>query len=318
MKSQLNFDMLHRPVLVGEVIEALNIGAHLNNRSDNKIESREKYIDATVGLGGHSVELIKRNVDLLGIDADENSLKIAKKRLEKACPALNDKVQSCFKLVHDNFRKIDSIAESEGFSLVDGILFDLGVSSYQLVSKKRGFSFHEDSAYLDMRIDSKSQEVTAADLLNSLDRKQLVKLFGEVINRKSALNLARRIIETRKIKKVESVSDFKAIINTLKVHSGKLDSATLPFMALRIAVNSEIDNLEEALPKAINLLSKGGRLVVISFHSGEDKVVKQTYKDAVELGVASLITRKPIIPNRSEILENPRSRSAKLRVLEKI
>jgi 16S rRNA (cytosine1402-N4)-methyltransferase len=302
----------HKPVLLSEAIGALQVGkgAHLNNL----------FIDATVGFGGHTKEIVKKGGRVLGIDADEEALKVARRVLKQACPATFQQTErGGFKLVHGNFRNIDEIAQKNGFSRVDGILFDLGVSSPQLTSSSRGFSFQSELSPLDMRIDRSSQKVTAADLLNTLSKKQLVQVFSAVLSLGKSRNLATKVVGQRQEAKIETVGDFLKALNLLGKRRGKLiHPATLPFLAVRMAVNSELENLSEALPKAFELLVGGGRLAVISFHSGEDAVVKNYFRGVCRRERAKPINKKPIVPKENEVQKNPRARSAKMRVLEKI
>jgi len=264
-------------------------------------------IDATVGFGGHSKEILKYNVSLLGIDADEESVQVAKENLsgQKA------------KLVRGNFKDIERIAREKGFSKVDGILFDLGVNFYQLTDQKRGFSFNYPKADLDMRLDRKNQSLTASDLLNGLREDQLVSLFSEVLDLREAKRVSREVTRLRVLKNFKRVGDFLEIFDAPR-KSKRIHPSTKAFMALRMAVNSEIDNLKEALLKSVDLLKKGGRLVVISFHSGEDRVIKNFGKEMEEKGVLKVLTNKPISPSEKELKLNPRSRSAKLRAFERI
>ena len=300
----------HEPVLAHEVIDYLGLGVPLKKQA--------YFIDTTLGTAGHTIEILKAGGNVLGIDADEELLEIARKRLEIACPTLNDSVQGHFKLVNGNFRNIDEIAKRMEVKKVDGILFDLGVSNLHLKSQTRGFSFESGSAPLDMRIDTKTQGVTAADLLNNLREDQLIDLFESVMIQPVARKLAREVVFRRKEKPIKETSDFLAIVSRARVDGGKLNPATLPFMALRMAVNSELDNLNIALPKAFQLLKRGGRLVVISFHSGEDALVKNFFREMQNKNLAKVLTKKPIVCTREEIVKNPRARSAKLRCFEKI
>ena len=300
----------HEPVLAHEVNEYL--------RLDVPLKKQAYFIDTTVGTAGHTLEMLKTGGNVLGIDADEELLEIARKRLEIACPTLNDSVQGHFKLVNGNFRNIDTIAERMKFNEVDGILFDLGVSNLHLKSQTRGFSFESGSAPLDMRIDTKTQGVTAADLLNNLREDQLIDLFESVMIQPVARKLAKEVVFRRENKPIKETSDFLAIVSRARIDGGKLNPATLPFMAVRMAVNSELENLKIALPKALELLKKKGRLVIISFHSGEDALVKNFFRDMQKNGSVKILTKKPVMCAREEIIKNPRARSAKLRCLEKI
>ena len=262
--------------------------AHLNKK--------KSAVDATLGTGGHSLKLLEAGVKVLGIEADPEILEIAKERLIKF---------NCL-LVHGNFKDIDKIVRENGFNKVGGILFDLGVSNLQLMDESRGFSFSNPSAFLDMRIDKKGQEVTGSILLNALRKDQLENMFSKVLDESSARWLAKRVLEKREIEPIKTVGDFLEICEGLRGKT-RLNPATLPMLAVRIAVNSELENLKEALPKAYDLLEAGGKLLVISFHSGEEEVVKSFSKDFVG----------PIKPTIEEVANNPRARSAELFVLIK-
>jgi len=294
----------HEPVLVHEVSQ----GLHIDNQA--------RIIDATEGAGGHSLEFLRLGAKVLGIDADEEMLKIAKERLKDACPAPNPQVGCFFKLVHGNFREIDEIARKEGFDPVGAILFDLGTTSIQLTDPRRGFSFSHPEAPLDVRINPSVQGLTGKDLLNALREDQLRLLFGKVLSHFEARKLAKAIIEARQIKKFETVGDLLAVAKGLRTKPG-LHPGTLPFLALRMAVNSELENLREALPKALLLLAKGGRLGVITFHSGEEKEVVGFFRKLSREGLGTFITKSPIVPGEEEIKGNPRARSAKLFIFEK-
>ena len=272
----------HEPVMVHEVL------AHLNKA--------KSVIDATLGTGGHSLKLLEAHVRILGIESDPEILEVAKERLDKF---------NCL-LVHGNFKDIDRIARENGFNKVDGILFDLGVSNLQLMDEERGFSFTNPSALLDMRIDKNSQGITGAILLNVLRKDQLEDMFSRVMDLSSSRWLAKRVLEKREIGQIKKVGDLLDICEGLR-GKARLNPATLPFLALRIAVNSELENLKEALSKAYCLLKIGGKLLIIIFHSGEEEVVKSFSREF--LG--------PIKPTMEEVNNNPKSRSAELFVLTK-
>lgn len=302
-------DKYHETVMVREAIKALKVVARSHTRA--------LYIDATLGTGGHSVEIVKAGGSLLGIDMDPTMIEIAKERIELACPVLNREIQDTPKFVQGNFRNIESIAKRAGFNQVDGILFDLGVSNLQLTSTDRGFSFSNENAPLDMRTDPSSQGLTAADLLNALREDQLKTLFLKVMRWGEAVNLAKEVVEARSWKKFETVGDFLSVCQNIPGKKG-LNPATLPFLALRIAVNSELENLSEVLPEAFSLLKSGGRLVVMVFHSGEREIVMNFIKNKVKTGDAWEISKKPLIAEGDELNTNPRARSAEMYVLEKI
>lgn len=306
---------VHESVLSEEVIKALGLPAHLNK---NISEDKPKYIDATLGLGGHSAEIIKRGAEVLGIDVEENAIRVAESKLSKACPPNLSREVGSFTLVTGNFIHIDEIARSYGFTDVDGILFDLGISTPQLTSPSRGFSFQNKETTLDMRLNPNVQGVTGFDLLNSLNKRQLQDLFEVTLPKYISQKLANQIIVRRSQVPFETVGSFIHTIERVVYGKKKINIATLPFLALRIAVNSELVNLEDSLPKAFSLLKPKGRLVIISFHSKEDVIVKKFYLEKEHTGQARILTQKPIIPKDTEIRENPKSRSAKMRVLEKI
>lgn len=308
------YEEIHYPVLKKQVLEALNLeDAHLNSNS------RKKIIDATLGLAGYGIEIVKRGHLLLGIDADKQSLKLARRRLEKACPADELNTRRPYILVHANFTDLESIALENDFSKSDAVIFDLGISNLQLKNAKRGFSFAQKDADLDMRIDKTKNSVKAADLVNLLSKKQLTALFSQVMRKDLSRKLAFAIVQERKTLNINTVGDFLQIIN--KVHLPKrpgLNIATLPFMALRIAVNSELQNLKTVLPQAFSVLKKSGKLLVISFHSGEDRIVKTYFRNLEAQKKAKVVTKKPIVSDEREKSENPPSRSAKLRIIKKI
>lgn len=337
-----SLENLHEPVLSDEVLEAIDFG----NLALSKRKVR--IIDATLGLGGHTKEFIAKGADVLAIDADRESLDLAYKRIRRKFEPLGYKGRACptpesetfFRgpsfilekfsikkelkkasplakkevlLVHGNFRYIDEFASVNGYQDVDAVLFDLGLSSYQLSVAERGFSFQEKDSLLDMRFDNDLQAVTAADLLNSLDHSQLTELFSAVLGKKTSSKLAESTIFFRQSRKIETVGDYLEIVQKATHTRKKIHPATLPFLALRMAVNSELESLEEALPKAYKLLGPKGKLLVISFHSGEDKIVKSFIKK-VQVKSSS---GKYLTPGKKEVVSNPRSRSAKLRIITK-
>ncbi|OGM31234.1 16S rRNA (cytosine(1402)-N(4))-methyltransferase [Candidatus Woesebacteria bacterium RIFCSPHIGHO2_01_FULL_44_10] len=269
----------HTSVLLSEAIEAL----HINKGG--------KYIDATVGAAGHTAAILKAGGVVLGIDDDPIMLALAKKKLSG---------ETRYRLVPGNFRNLKTIAQGQGFDRVDGILFDLGISTIHYADE-RGFSFSESASLLDMRLNPQTQAVTAADLVNSLPESQLAVLFEDVMTFKPARRLANKIVKARSEKKIKTVGDFLEIVG----------EGRKPMMALRMAVNSEVENLKAALPQALSLLKTGGRLVVISFHSGEDRIVKEFFG---RFGRPA----RPVIASQAEVIKNPSARSAKMRVLIKI
>ena len=234
------------------------------------IKKGSLHIDATLGTGGHALEILNLGGQVLGIEMDPKMIEIVENRL---------KGKKNFKLVHGNFTKIDEIAKANGFDKVSGILFDLGVSNIHLKSLERGFSFDNGVAELDMRLDPDTQNVKGSDLLNLLREDQLEDLFAVTLDPGAAKWITGRVLHSRALKLIKTVSDLLEICRGLNTGKAGLNEATLPFLALRIAVNSELDNLKEALPKSFDLLEDGGRLVVISFHSKEDEIVKKFFKE---------------------------------------
>jgi len=310
MRKRLPKRIVHEPVLVKEVLKAFAL------EKKAPLKTKARYIDATLGNAGHSQEIVKRKGEVLGIETDRQMLEIAKKNIKKACPVF-DICQRPYRFVKGNFKDLAKIAKENKFLKVRGILFDLGASTHQLLSEQRGFSFQHPQAPLDMRFDIDKGGVKASDLLNCLRKDQLQKVFNQVLDKRMARKLAEGVIKGRLKRKYQVVADFLETLKKINSSSGKLHPATKAFLALRMAVNSELENLKQALPQAFKLLDKKGRLVVISFHSGEDRIVKHFYKKLAGLGKARIVNKKPIRPSMQEILKNPKSRSAKLRILEK-
>ena len=284
----------HKSVLLNKTLEFLNIAPS------------KKYIDATLGGGGHTRGILERGGIVLGIDVDRDAIGYVSDSNLK------------LRLVRGNFRNIDTIALENGFDTVSGILFDLGVSSHQLDTKERGFSFLKDSQ-LDMRMD-KTLRVGAKDLINGLNRAERVDLIYRFGEEHFAKRIADKIVEERAKKTIETTQELACVVERVYPKGGNAAGrhpATKLFQALRIIVNDELNSLEEALPKAVELLQEGGRLLVISFHSLEDRIVKNRFKEFENKGWGCVLTKKPVTPSNEESEANPRSRSAKLRVFEK-
>ncbi len=294
----------HVPVMLDEVVTAL--APHPGGR----------YIDATVGGGGHALAVLKAAQPggmLLGIDADPAALVATAERL--AAAGLTDHAA----LRHGSFADLATIATEAGFTAVDGILFDLGVSSHQLDTPERGFSFAADGP-LDMRLDP-TQGVTAADLVNQLDERSLADLIFQFGEERAARRIARAIVERRRSQPFTRTADLAALVaRAVGGRHGRIHPATRTFQALRIAVNQELDRLATALPIAVDLLAPGGRLAVISFHSLEDRIVKQFLRAEATGATPRLvvISKKPLVATSAEVASNPRARSAKLRIAERI
>jgi 16S rRNA (cytosine1402-N4)-methyltransferase len=293
-------DKIHIPVLLKETIEGLNINED------------GFYIDCTLGDGGHSYEILSRLSSkglLLSIDRDRNAIEFVSEYYN---------IPDNWILVQDNFTHLQEILKQQKISRKpNGILMDLGLSSRQLEkSQNRGFSYQEESEPLDMRMDNQLT-VTALDLLKALEVQELTKLFKVYGEERYAKPIAQAIKEN--ISEIESVGDLTSIIyKVVPVASNNKNPSRRVFQALRIAVNDEINNLKEGLDKAFEILSPNGRLLVISFHSLEDRVVKNFFNKKDEEKKAKNLTKKPIRPSQEEIKNNPKSSSAKLRILRKI
>jgi 16S rRNA (cytosine1402-N4)-methyltransferase len=295
--------MTHAPVLLHESIDNLNL-------SPGKI-----FLDGTVGRGGHSAlvaETYGDEVEIIALDKDPEAIKESEERLRTL-------THSAF-FRQTGFEHLDEVLESLGVSKVDAILLDLGVSSPQIDNSGRGFSFQRDEPLL-MTMSPEDKDFTAATILNTFDEEALeliIRGFGE---EKYSRRIAREIVRRRDIKPFETTFDLVEAVRAATptvYHHGRIHPATRTFQALRIATNAELTALESVLPKAFNALNEGGRLAIISFHSLEDRMVKEYFKTQILEGIGKAITKKPIVPTEEEISRNPRSRSAKLRVIEKL
>ena len=290
----------HVPVLLEETIDSLQLKSGIN------------VIDCTLGDGGHSERILEQtgpDGKLLGIDTDTESLLRAKQHLYR----FEDRVI----FVRDNFTNLKKIVEESKLKDIKGILMDFGWSSPQFADRGRGFSFQKDEE-LDMRYDPSSDSVSAREIVNSYSEYELEKIFREYGEEKFSKKIAKKIIEKRKIKEIVSTNDLVNVVTeVIKNKAEKIHPATRVFQALRIAVNDELGVIKSVLPDAVELLSSGGRLAVITFHSLEDRIVKHFFKGQ-ENKTLKLIIKKPITCSDKECKENPRSRSAKLRVIEKI
>lgn len=305
----------HVPVLKKEVIECLNV------KKDGV------YVDGTLGGGGHSLCILERLNNagkLIGIDRDKDAINATEKRLEK---------YTNFVTVHDNYENIDKILQNLGIDRIDGILLDLGVSSYQLDETSRGFSYMTN-APLDMRM-NREDKFTAFDVINKYTEQKLIDIFFEYGEEKYSRQIAKKIIEQRQQKEIMTTLELVEIIKSAipnKALQDKGHPAKRVFQAIRIEVNGELIGLKETITSSIKRLNIGGRIAVISFHSLEDRIVKKTFEDMQGkctcpsdfpkcvcgyVSYGKVITKKPIIPSEEENKQNPRAKSSKLRVFER-
>ncbi len=293
----------HTPVLLPQVIEGL------------KIEKGNKYIDATLGGGGYTDEILKFGGIVLGIDRDQEAIQYVREKLEDRNLKLDESRN--FYLVHGNFRDLGEIAHSKGFVDVAGIIFDLGMSSFQLEKSKRGFSYAGDEE-LDMRMDTR-QDLTAADLINNLNREKLYEIFTKYAEELHSRAIVDAIVFARTVKSITRTSQLAGLIEDT-VGKDKFYHSTKAriFQALRIALNEELENLDRGLEDAIGLLGKFGRVLVLSYHSLEDRIVKLKFKKAQEMARLKILTAVPIRAEYEEIALNSKAKSAKLRIAEKI
>ena len=293
----------HTPVLLKEVIDLL------------QVKTGKRYIDATLGGGGHTKEILSRGGKVLGIDVDEEALEYVRKNQQSRI-----KNQELV-LAKGNFRNIEEIARLNNFNKVSGIIFDLGVSSYQLENGKRGFSFLKGGP-LDMRMDA-DLGVKASDLLNILSKGELYEIFIKLGEEHRARAISDGIIVARRVAPIQTTGDLSGVIQEALGIKGEITDFTRAniskrvFQALRIVVNDELENIRIGLPKTLDLLESGARVGVISFHSLEDRIVKQSFIDFEKRNMGKIITKKPIIAGKEEMKSNSKSRSAKLRFFEK-
>jgi len=293
--------MIHIPVLTKQILELLSPSPN------------ENFVDATMGEAGHMAGILEKNIPggkVLGIDLDAAQVENAK--------LSTDRYKDRITLINDSYANLKEIIEKEKFGPVNGILLDLGMSSWQLEKSSRGFSFSKNEA-LDMRYNLHDL-LTAEKIVNEYPESEIEKILREYGEEKFSKQIAREIAEQRKIKRIKNTFELNNIIARAlhsKYRSGKIHPATRTFQAIRIAVNGELDNLARFLPQAISVLASKGRLVIISFHSLEDRIVKNFFKNEEKEGIIKILTKKPIIAEPNEVLINPRSRSAKLRAIIK-
>jgi len=306
---------MHISVLLEEAISSLNL------REDSII------VDATLGYGGHSSNILKRikSGHLFAFDQDSEAIKHSTDRLNK--------IGTNFTIIKSNFVFMKEELEKLNITKVDGVLFDLGVSSPQLDNKERGFSYHQD-AKLDMRMDQ-SKDFSAYDVVNTYKKEELANIFKKYGESKFANNIAKKIVEYREKKNIETTLELVEVIKTAVPMKFRIDKhpARQIFQAIRIEVNNELDIIENSLSQALDLIKVGGRVSVITFHSLEDRIVKRYFKEKTSIdkkvqGLPNipeeylpdfkLVSTKAIVPSEDELEKNPRARSAKLRVIERV
>jgi 16S rRNA (cytosine1402-N4)-methyltransferase len=301
----------HVPVLREEVLDAL------------RVRSGGRYVDCTLGEGGHSASILGTSggdAYILGFDADPEAISIASERLRPWGRQAS--------IVNENFKNLRDLLDRQDFGPVDGVLFDLGLSSLQLDGESRGFSFRKD-APLDMRFDPR-QQLTAFDVVNSLSREQLesvIRLYGEETR---ARRISRALVEAREVR---GALEAAAIVAKVVGRRGRIHPATRTFQAIRIFVNGELENLSSGLRQAVRAVRPGGRVAVISYHSLEDRIVKEIFKEMAKTCICpigfvecrcchhpelKILTKKPVRPSAEEVSLNPRSRSARMRVAEHV
>ena len=315
--SKNKAENLHKPVLLAQTLELL------------KPQGVEIFVDATLGLGGHTEAIlsVSEKTKVIGIDQDTEAINLAKERLEK----FGDRIE----IFHSNFSEIKQVLANAKIEKVDGILADLGVSSLQFDSETRGFSFRFESP-LDMRMNADSNAETAAELLENWSEEEIADIIYKYGEERFSRRIARRIVWKREIG--EPVRTTKELAETVEKAIGrgkkdKIHPATKTFQALRIAVNGELEILEQFIRDSIDVLKKDGRLVLITFHSLEDRIVKQAMQKmsgkcscpprlpGCACGAkkeVEILTKKPVVPDEKELQENPRARSAKLRACRKL
>lgn len=284
-------EYIHKPILVSEITENLIL------KKDGV------YIDATVGLGGHTKEFLKHlsnNAKIIAFDKDNEAIEIARKNV-------ND---PRVKFVNKSYTEI-----KQEINEIDGILFDFGISSYQLDNPKKGFSFRFDGP-LDMRFDNK-QELTAEYIVSNYNIDELERIIRDYGEDRNYRKIARTIVEKRRKEKIDTTGKLKSLIERVVSKSGRINPATKTFQALRIEVNSELENVEKGIDTAKDLIKINGIIAVITFHSLEDRIVKNKFRDLKKTKNWQLINKKVITASREEIASNPRSKSAKLRIIQR-
>jgi len=318
-------EIRHIPVLLQETIDGLCL------------KPGDTVVDGTLGSGGHSLKILKKILPegyLIAMDMDRMAIERFQKRIHKMAWAKQALDEGKIQLFHRNFTEMSAVLDELGVDTVSGILVDLGFSSDQMDTAERGLSFSQDGP-LDMRLNQENP-LTASQIVNNYPEEQLIKIFKEYSEERFAWNIAQAILKARTQERIETTKALASIVEQAipkRYRSIKIHPATKTFQALRMEVNQEIPNVKAFLPQSIERLKSGGRCVVIAFHSGEDRIVKQFFQENArgcicprdfpicrcgKSPVIRKITIKPTMPSENEVKSNPRSRSAKLRIIEKI
>ena len=295
--------MIHTAVLKKEVLQ------YLDPRQN------ENFVDCTIGEGGHSEDILAKNGPggkVLGIDLDSHQI--------TASQWLYAQHRDRITLVNDSYANLTEIVQRKNFTPINGILLDLGMSSAQLEGTQKGFSFKLDQG-LDMRYNDETGFMTAEKIVNEWPEEKIAEILEDFGEEKFSIKIAKNIVEQRKLGRIKTTFQLIEIIKDATPGAywrGKIHYATKTFQALRIAVNDELENIKRILPQAISILAPEGRLAVISFHSLEDRIIKNFFNEQAKKGIIKILTKKPITASREELGKNPRSRSAKLRVIIKL
>ena len=293
---------MHIPVLLEESIKGL------------ELKRGDVFLDCTLGLGGHSFYVCRvfgKDVRIVGIDLDEEAIRQAEEKIKEA----GCQVQT-FK---SNFNDLDQVLDQAGVDSINGALFDLGINSFQLEASGRGFSFQKDEPLLmTMSKVASEGELTAYEIVNSWPEEKLADVIWKYGEEPRSRKIAKAIVEARRKNKIMTSLELALIIKKAIMGRSKINPATKTFQALRIAVNGELVNLEEALPKVFRRMAEDGRIAVISFHSLEDRIVKNFFKKLAQEDAGKILTKRPIYPSKLETAKNPRARSAKLRIFQKL
>lgn len=302
--ANTHYFMAHIPVLLKEAIDGLDL------------KSGDIFVDATLGGGGHTKEVCRRfegNIKVIGIDQDSLAIEMAKENLKEEDCRIDFEIA--------NFRDLDQILDKRRIKKIDAILFDLGLSSYLIEKSGRGFTFRKDEPLImNFKRELAPEDLTASEIVNKWSEKKIADILKQYGEERYAKRIAREIAEHREKKPIRTTSELVEIIRNAvppPYRRHRIHFATRTFQALRIAVNDELDTLHKGLEKGFKYLSAKGRMVVISFHSLEDRIVKQFFNRKSKQGQGIIITKKPMTPSEDELRMNPRARSAKLRIIEK-